>query len=319
MTSYVVDPVVREQLKLRSNWRGAAAVLQDYALLVLAFAISMLWPNPLSWLLSLLLLSGAHVGLAILMHEAAHRSLFASSRLNDWIGQYLCALPNFNNMPLYRAYHMAHHRNAGSADDPDLVMTERYPISRAKLRGKLLRDLTGQSGIKFLVGSVAMIAGFWKYQQNGLTERVAYPRPMGFLDYLAIFIRNGGAVAVGWQFAIWGVLFSLGHGWLYLLWAAAYLLPYPFFMRLRVLADHAAVHDQHSRNPLDHARSTQANWLERLLLSPHHEHYHLEHHLMPSAPHWNLPRLHAVLVRDGVIPPANQASGLLDVLRRVTV
>ena len=40
---------------------------------------------------------------------------------------------------------------------------------------------------------------------------------------------------------------------------------------------------------------------------------------MPSAPHWNLPKLHAILVRDGVIPPANQASGVLDVLARVTV
>lgn len=319
MTAYVLDPAVREQLRQRSNWRGAASLVQDYALLVLAFAISIAWPHPLVWLLSVLLLSGAHVGLAILTHEAAHRSLFANAKLNDWIGQYLCALSNFNNMPLYRAYHMAHHRNAGTVDDPDLVMTERYPISRAKLRTKLLRDLTGQSGIKFLIGTVAMSAGFWKYQQNGLVERIAYPKPMGFLDYVGIFVRNGGLVSIGWQVAIWGALYALGHGWLYLLWAAAYLIPFPFFMRIRVLADHGAVHDQHSRNPLEHARSTQANWLEKLLLAPHNEHYHLEHHLMPSAPHWSLPKLHKILVRDGVIPPANQASGMLDVLRRVTV
>lgn len=318
MTTYVLDPAIREQLKLRSNWRGALSLAQDYTLLVLGFAISIWFPHPLTWLLSVLLLSGAHVGLAILTHEAAHRSLFANAKLNDWIGQYLCALPNFNNMPLYRAYHMAHHRHAGTAQDPDLVMTERYPITRASLRRKLLRDLSGQSGIKFLIGTVAMTAGFWKYQQNGVVERIAYSRPMGFVDYLRIFIRNDGGWSLVWQLLIWGALFALGHGWLYLLWVAAYMIPFPFFMRVRVLADHGAVHDQHSTNPLHHARSTQANWLEKLLLAPHNEHYHLEHHLMPSAPHWNLPRLHAILVRDGVIPKANQASGMFDVLRRVT-
>ncbi len=319
MTPYILDPALREQLKVKSNWQGALALAKDYGLMVAAFALGMAWPNPLSYLLAILLLSGVHVGLAVLAHDAAHRSLFANSRLNDGLGQYFCALPNFNNMPLYRAYHMTHHRNAGTAKDPDRVMVERYPIPRASLRRKLLRDLSGQSGIKFLIGTVAMTAGYWKYQQTGVTERLAYEKPMRFFDYARIFAGNGGVVSIAWQFAIWGVLFGLGHGWLYLLWVAAYFVPFPFFMRIRVLADHAAVHDQYSSSALDHARSTQANWLEKLLLAPHNEHYHLEHHLMPSAPHWNLPKLHALLVKDGVIPPANQASGMLDVLRRVTV
>lgn len=318
MSTYVLDPAVREQLKARSNWQGWLALAKDYGLMVLAFAISALWPNPLTWLLSILLLCGVHVGLAILTHEAAHRSLFANTRLNEWIGQYLCALPNFNHMTMYRTYHMAHHRHAGTAEDPDLVMVERYPIARASLRRKLLRDLTGQSGIRFLIGTVGMTAGYWKFQQNGIVEKLEYPTPQRFADYAARFIANGGGWSIAWQFAIGGVLAAFGHGELYLLWALAYLIPFPFFMRIRVLADHGAVHDLHSRNPLEHARSTQANWIEKLLLAPHNEHYHLEHHLMPSAPHWNLPKLHAILVRDGVIPSANQATGMLDVLRRVT-
>lgn len=315
---YTLDPAIREQLKARSNWRGALSLAQDWSLLILGFTISILWPNPFSWLVSILLLSSAHVGFAILTHETAHRSLFANAKLNDWLGQYFCALPNFNNMPMYRTYHMTHHRNAGTKDDPDLVMVEAYPIAKARLRRRLLRDLTGQSGIKFLIGTVGMAAGYWKFQQNGIAERIAYPTPMTFWSYLRIFVSNGGAVSVAWQFAIWGVLFALGHGWLYLLWAAAYFIPFPLFMRIRLLADHAAVHDQYSTNPLEHARTTQANWLEKLLLVPHNEHYHLEHHLMPSAPHWNLPKLHAILQRDGVIPPVNQASGMFDVLRRAT-
>jgi len=316
--SYVLDPELREQFKARSNWRGAMSVVKDYGLLIAAFAISIAWPHPLTWLVSTLMLCGVHVGLAILTHETAHRSLFANTRLNDWIGQYLCALPNFNNMPMYRAYHMAHHRLAGTPDDPDRVMVDRYPVSRANLRRKLLRDLSGQSGIKFLIGIIGMSSGYWKFQQNGIVEKLAYERPQRYTDYFKRFIANGGAVSIAWQFAIWAPLYALGHGWLYGLWLLAFVIPFPLTMRIRVLADHAAVHDPDSTDPLLHARSTSANWLEKLLFAPHHEHYHLEHHLMPSAPHWNLPKLHAVLIRDGVIPPANQASGMIDVLKRAT-
>lgn len=316
MSRYVLDPAIREQLRERSNWRGALAVAQDWGLLVLAFAISIAWPNPLSWALSTLLLCAVHVGLAILTHEAAHRSLFANARVNDWVGQYLCALPNFNNMPMYRTYHMAHHRNAGTTADPDWVMVERYPIDRASLRRKLLRDLSGQSGIKFLIGLVGMTSGYWKFQQNGLVERIAYDRPPGLLGHAAIFVRNGGLVSIGWQLLLLGGLLALGHGALYLLWVAAFVIPFPLLMRVRVLADHACVHDPMSTNALDHARSTRANWLEKLLIAPHNEHYHLEHHLVPSMPFWNLPKLHAILVRDGVIPAANTAGGMLEVLRR---
>jgi fatty acid desaturase len=317
-TTFTLDPALREQLRERNNWRGALAVAQDWALLVLAFAVSFAWPNPLGWLLTVLLLSSVHVGLAILTHEAAHRSLFANAAINDWVGQYLCALPNFNSMPMYRAYHMAHHRNAGTKDDPDLVMVERYPVSRANLRRKLLRDASGQSGVKFVIGLVGMLSGYWKFQQNGVVERVAYEQPPGLIGHAVIFARNGGLVAIGWQLALFGTLFALGHGLLYLLWVAAFLIPFPLLMRVRVLADHAVVRDPLSRDALEHARSTRMNWLERLLIAPHNEHYHLEHHLLPTAPFWNLPKLHALLVEQGVIPPENQADGIADVLRRAT-
>lgn len=319
MNTYTLDPALREQFRERSDWRGALSVLQDYTLLVLAFALSILWPHPLSWLVSVFLLSGVHAGFAILTHEASHRSLFASSRLNEWVGQYLCAAPIYSSVSLYRAYHMTHHRHAGTRLDPDLVMVERYPIPKARLRRKLLRDISGRSGIRFFIGSIGMLAGYWKFQQNGLAERVAYDPPMRFLDHLKIFARNGGLHALAWQGLLWGVLFALGHGALYLLWLAAYFFLFPLFMRVRQLADHAAVHDPLSTNALDHARTTRAGWLARLLMMPHHESYHLEHHLMPAAPHWNLPKLHQVLVKEGVIPPANQASGIFDVLRRVSV
>ena len=318
MTTYILSPEVRAALNQKSVWMGIWAVSKDWGLVLLAFALCLLWPHPLTYLVALLLIAGAQVGLAILTHDAAHRALFSNAKLNDFVAEYLCALPIFNSLAGYRRYHMMHHRMAGTPDDPDLIMSERFPISKASLLRKCLRDVTGQSGVKFLIAVVGMMAGYWKYQQNGLAERIQYEPPLRFGGYVRIFVQNHGLIAIGWQVAIWAVLFSLGHGMLFLLWVGAYIVPLPLFMRLRQIADHAMVEDMYSTNPLLHARSTQATWLAKLLISPHHEHYHLEHHLLPTAPSWNLPKLHAILVKEGMIPPANQATGMLDVLRRVT-
>lgn len=317
MTTFKLSPTQRAELNAKSDWRGALEVGKDWGLVVLAFALSLLWPHPLVFVLSLLLLAAAQAGFAILQHEASHRSLFATAKLNDVIGEYFCALPILQSMPGYRAYHMTHHRLAGTREDPDLVMTEPYPVSPASLRRKLLRDASGLTGIKSIIGLMGMAAGYWKYELTGKVERVQ-PAPQGVLGYASMFVRNNGHVALLWQVGMATVLAWLGNGWLYLLWLAAFLFILPICMRIRQIADHAVVADAFSTNPLQHARTTQARWYEKLLLAPHYEHYHLEHHFMPTAPCWQLPKLHAILQQEGLIPPENQADGLFSVLKRVT-
>ncbi|MBL0229523.1 MAG: fatty acid desaturase family protein [Moraxellaceae bacterium] len=318
MTSFKLDPKIRAKLTQKSNVMGSMALAKDWGLIVFAFGLSFLWPNPLSFVVSMILLAGAQVGLSILMHDASHRALFSKEKTNDFVGEYLCALPTFNSLAGYRAYHMTHHRLAGTKDDPDLHMTQQYPVSKASLRRKIVRDLSGLTGIKSLIGLLGMKCGYWKYTLNGLTERVIYTQPQNLANYIQHFIKNNGLVSVAWQIIIWAVLYSLGNGWLFLLWVGAYLIPFPLFLRVRQIADHAVVEDMLSTNPLLHARSSKANWLEKLLIAPHHEHYHLEHHFLATAPSWNLPKLHAILVKEGVIPPTNQASGIIDVLKRAT-
>lgn len=318
MTTFTLNPEIRAELNKKSNLMGAWSVAKDWGLILLAFGISILWPNPITFIIAVLMISGAQVGLAILTHDAAHRALFKNTKVNEFIAEYLCALPTFNSLEGYRKYHMTHHRTAGTREDPDLIMSERFPITRASLVRKILRDLSGQSGVKFLVALIGMMAGYWKYQQNGIAERMTYAVNPGLFGYLKIFIKNGGLFAIGWQVAIWGVLFSLGHGMLYLLWVVAFIVPFPLFMRLRQIADHAMVEEMFSTNPLLHARTTDANWLTKLLIAPHHEHYHLEHHLLPTAPSWNLPKLHKILLAENAIPATNTATGMLDVLKRVT-
>lgn len=304
----------RAQLNQKSNWLGTWSVIKSWALIIFAFGLSILFPNLISYIITVILLAGAHVGLAILMHDASHRALFANTRVNEWVGEWLCAKPIFQSLEGYRSYHMAHHRLAGTTEDPDLVMTQNYPISRASFRRKILRDISGISGIKTYVGLTLMHAEQLEYMLNG--QVIPNPnRPRGFLAISRTLIKNLYAF-VFTNLIIFAALWALHASWLYALWVIAQFLPFQVFLRVRQIADHAVVPDSLSKNPLLHARSTTASWWEKMLFAPHHEHYHLEHHLVPTAPSWNLPKLHQILIEANALPEGSQSHGYVAVLRK---
>jgi fatty acid desaturase len=76
------------------------------------------------------------------------------------------------------------------------------------------------------------------------------------------------------------------------------LVVYQVILRVRGVLEHAAVPDK--TDPLRNARTViSANPVARFFLNPHHVGYHLEHHLYPGVPHYNLPGLHAALAATG--------------------
>ena len=106
-----------QALRARSNAMGFYLVLHAWGTIFLAMALFVAWPNPLTFLLAVILIGGRQLGLAILMHDAAHRLLFKNTRLNDAIGFYLCGSPVGASLALYRPYHLQHHRHTQQKDD----------------------------------------------------------------------------------------------------------------------------------------------------------------------------------------------------------
>jgi fatty acid desaturase len=73
----------------------------------------------------------------------------------------------------------------------------------------------------------------------------------------------------------------------------AWLLPLPVaiaFGNVRSWAEHALTRPGH---PLTHTRTVTSNRVVSFLMC--NLNYHLEHHLFPGVPWYNLPRLHALL------------------------
>jgi fatty acid desaturase len=211
------------------------------------------------------------LGLSVLMHECGHRTLFRTAKLNDVIGQWLCALPVMNDQPSYARGHLEHHRKAGTHEDPDLPNYQAYPVSRESFRRKMTRDLTGQTGFKLMTYIFRGASGAISREQRDSAKP--------FLQQLAM------------QLLLFLVLYAFGIGWTWLLWAMAYLTVFMFIIRVRQVAEHAAVPDLFDPDPRRNTRTVDAPWWQRLVFAPNGVNYHMEHHFMASVPCYRLREL----------------------------
>jgi fatty acid desaturase len=290
-------------LSRRSRWKGLA--LLAHAWIVIGLAMAMAVAAPGWWKLAAIplaiaIIGARQLGLAILMHDAAHVALHPDPKVNDWVGNHLTT----GGLAGYRTYHLTHHKYAQQAEDPDLVLSAPFPITRASLWRKIARDLTGRT--------------YYKLRWSGLVKRVAERKrsePLWPLLKNAVVSRH--RFFIGMVVTI-GVTAPFGLWWV---WPVLWLVPQatwlPMVTRLRNIAEHAVV-AKDEPDPLRHARTTMANWLERAFIAPYYVNYHCEHHMFMHVPCYNLPRAHRLLAAKGVMVGMLTAPGYLSMLKVAT-
>ena len=129
----------RRELLEVDNLHGALSLALDWSLVFGAMALVAWAPNPLTIVLALFVIGARQLGFAILMHEAAHRTLFRNRSLNDWAGNWLAAYPIWAETGPYRRYHLLHHVHTETEQDPDLGLITPFPITRASFARKIFR------------------------------------------------------------------------------------------------------------------------------------------------------------------------------------
>jgi fatty acid desaturase len=285
---------LRELLR-HAAWRSWFSIVLNWSVVFGAMALVAVWPNPATILVALFLIAARQLGCAALMHDAAHRALFANRALNDWAGNWLCAYPVWSDLDRYRPYHLQHHAKTGTAEDPDLGLVTPFPITRASLRRKVWRDLSGQTGRKFAVAAARRTFGRWRV--DPIARRAA----------CGVLVTN---------LALLGVLAAAGHPVLYLLWVVSWLTTYTLVTRIRSIAEHALTPE--AGDPLRNTRTVLPRWWERVFIVPNRLNFHLEHHLLMTVPHYRLARLHRLLRDRGLLERACVDSGYAVVLARAS-
>jgi fatty acid desaturase len=287
-----------QQLVKMQDWRSWLTLAVDWGLIAGAMALAATWPNPLTIVVAIAIIGTRQLGLAVIMHEAAHRSFFSNKRTNDVATSWLACYPIWSDLYTYRDYHLRHHARTWTDDDPDKELATPFPITPASFRRKIGRDLSGRTGLKFLHFAARRDLG----TEGSWLERLR--RGLASHRFRGMLITNAMLLAV---------VTLAGHAWLYLLWVAAYLTWNTLVTRIRSIAEHSMPLDP--TDELLQTRTTIASLWERMLISPNRVNYHLEHHLLMTVPHYTLPRMHRMLRERGVLDRALVSQGYASVLR----
>ena len=228
---------------------------------VISFPI---WPVRL---IGYVIIGTAIHGMAVLTHEASHYSMFRSRRLDRWVG-FLMGAPVFVSHTAYRVLHGFHHRHTREEEDPD----EFNNVTRNRFLLSLLFYswlVIGTPVYLVHVAVTAMIRGTWRDRFDVLME---YAILTGLFAGTYALARHYGRT--DWIWHCWAIPMVVGM----------------VFGNVRSWAEHAMTIPG---SPLTCTRTVSSNRLVSFLMC--NLNYHLEHHLCPGIPWYNLPRMHAMM------------------------
>jgi fatty acid desaturase len=265
-------------------WRPVAALLGDWVLIVGAITAAVLTGSLLVSGLAIVVVGSRQMALSLLMHDGAHRRLAKNGALNDWLSDWFCAFPLFYTTAGYKASHFPHHRFLNTAQDPDYAIRKdqpawTFPQTRAQLRLTLAKQALGFS-------AAMILRMLYRY---GVKNRSVAPgagaRPAGANRYsrIGFYLLAFTLLTV---FGLWPVFL--------LYWVLPAFTVLPFCMRVRSWAEHFGLP---WTGDLSDSRTILTNAVGRFFFAPHGGGYHLDHHLFPAVPFYNLPALHSALMR----------------------
>lgn len=280
------------------------------------------------------LVGSRQLGLSILMHEAAHGLLHPNRKINNFVGEWFGGAATGSDLQAYRAYHLTHHRFTQQEEDPDLSLSAPFPTSEASMKRKIIRDLTAQTffkqrssqfkkawrGLKAILRGERDQAGAKRDTSAGQTlnnsSRAGIGAEPATVDGSITTAKTVGRFLLVHVIVLLISLATLGII-PFLIWIVALMTSFQLILRIRNIAEHACT-TTGGDDPFSHARTTYANWWERMTLAPYWVNYHSEHHLFMGVPCYNLTKANQLLIEKGYGPRMTLAQGYGEVIRTVT-
>ena len=233
-------------------------------------------------LAAIIIASRQHAFLGLL-HDGTHYRLMRSRPGNDLVSDLFCAFPIGLSTELYRRQHLLHHQHVNTDQDPYWVQMQahedwRWPKDHLTALKLFVFDIIGLCCHKtFLV----------LFQWSPAQPAGGNPSPLP----AAVRIRFLSFITIV------ALALAVTHTWscFFLLWVIPLFTIFGALIRARSVAEHLVLPSDHELNSTRHVEATT---LERLLVAPVNLNYHLAHHLFPSVPFYNLPKLHRLLMTD---------------------
>lgn len=229
------------------------------------------WPLAI---LSIVIIGSRQRALSNLVHDASHRNLFSSPRMNDFIANILSAYPMFETVNAYRKSHLMHHRFLGDlSKDPDSNSHLRYGFDD--------RNPPQKRGIYFSL-----------LRNN----RAWCDSVMG--NWPQLTRKDKSSIFIWWVLLATASLTFCGPTTTALffgLWIVSRATTYHAIRIFAEFLDHTGLN---SETILRFTRNLPHQGFWSALFHPHQDTYHLAHHVFMSIPHYRLREAHALLMRS---------------------
>jgi len=304
-----VDKKVMSELMKKSDAKALATVIPQLALFVLTTALTywtytLVHISTLPWSLPLLFVAlwvhgsfVAFLGMGGPVHELCHKTPFRT----PWLNQFFLLLYSFlswSEFISFRASHVKHHQVTVHSDhDGEVVLP-------AKFDGESFKFFFNS----FIIDPVYAYKRFRDWVWAALAPESV--RLKEWSDWIKLKIMPVENVKMRREQRRWMLIVLGGHVALATIFIATghwFLIPLVnfagFYAGWGTMVVGVPQHIGLSSNVADHrlcCRTYTCGWLPGFLYW--NMQYHIEHHMFPAVPFYNLPRLHEVVKHD--MPPA---------------
>lgn len=263
--------------------KHAGAMVFDWLIILGTIYFTTLYFHVFSYLLAVIIIGARMHAIAVLMHDATHYRFLKNRKWNDLITNYTTMYPLFLTIEDYRRNHLAHHQNLNTDEDPDWVskLGRReftFPKSKQEFLFTLSTYLVLYQGVKDAIWFVQRF-GMLKGNKDNAAQK---PSKLPKLLFYVLLI-----VGLSW-FGLWATFL--------LFWVVPYFSTFLMFQYIRSVSEHFG--EMENEHLLNASRTVKTNFLEKFLIAPHNVGYHIEHHLYPAVPFYNLPKLHDLLMEN---------------------
>lgn len=280
----LLDPKVLREFTRPKPWRWLSAAAFEWAIILGVMWICNVSGIALLWPVGIFIIGTRQHALGIMAHESVHRLVSSQPRTNDLLGNLFASYSLTYPVEGYRGAHLRHHRLLDTPEDPERASVDLYPkewvfpISRARAVWLLVRDLFG-------------------IHQLALRDLIKYIwQPSGSVWPHVVRV-------CAWHAVVIGIAVATGHVWTYvLLWLVPLLTVAVMCFRIRTVAEHSAIYDgevrfvRESMDTIATTRTITGNRVMQFLFAPYNMCFHIEHHLYPGVPVFELRRLHEKLL-----------------------
>lgn len=207
-------------------------------------------------------------GISLFTHEGVHGVLSYNKTWNHFLSA-MCAMPVLQNFAAYRVLHLKHHKHLGLEGDPDHYdnYTSWTWLVFAMHWGRLLL------GYPAYVTAIPILG----FRQGTITDRIYILLELGLMAVIIYLICIS---PLSWILLL--------HMWL------VPMIIINTMVNIRGMSQHTLL--EHESDTIRGTRTILTNPITTFFMC--NENYHLEHHLYPNIPWYNLPQTHRQLKQE---------------------